>query len=361
MKKTFTAAACVILGIVGCTKDPNYSREQLRNVNQEITLFGEGITIPLDSVKTFMVKDILNPEETPQITVDENGCYCLNISGNLIAITGTATSRSKSAAGMEIKFQNKEIEINLPDILKDEGNKFNFADPGITVKINNPLNTNLTFSGKISAYREGQLKETAQFSNLAITKGNNEIRITEENCSNILKVINAVPDKLRFEDFRFAASGSEGIEVTGSNVSVDYQISTPFIFNAGTEFSAEKEMKNDIKIRDGMSIDKTEIVIEINNLTDMDLYPTATIDIDGEYIPLYDKEEGAIFIGKGKKKTVTCIVCKSDLSHFQKLGNISFGITASVSSGTGCMKKDSGIIMTIKSLAIPDGITVNEQ
>lgn len=362
MKKLFIAAICVITGIVGCTKDPNYSQEKLRNVNQEITIFEDGITVPLDSVKSVTFKEIVQPEKTPQVTLDQNGCFCLNLKGNLIPAIAVKAGGSKPVTAnpvQEIKFKDVEIEIDLPDVLKDENNTFNFTDPGITVKINNPLSSALKFYGKISAYRNGFLKETAQFSNLDIEKGSNEIKITEDNCSNILKVIGAIPDKLILSDFYLAPSGQGGIEITGSTVSVEYLISTPFIFNAGTKLYAEQELKNKIEIGDGLFIDKAELVLEINNLTDFELTPVATINIDDEDVPLFDEKEGIISIGKNEKKTITCTICKPDMSKFQYLGDISLGITASVKSGTGHMKETTGVFLTIKSLCLPNGITVD--
>lgn len=368
MKKTFTAALCVILVIVGCTKDPNYSKERLINANPEITLFEDGITIPLDSVKSFMLKDVLKPEKKPQVTVDKNGCYCLNLTGELLMLkTSTSgfgdagTERTPAKSGKTIKFNDREIKIGLPDILKDERNKFYFSDPGITITITNPLNYRFNFSGKISAYRNDELKGTATFSDLKVAGNTSDypIKITEENCKGILNLVNTIPDKLILSSFTLSTTEGSSGEIKENDLKLKYQITTPFIFKEGTNFSAEQELKNAIKIGGGVSINEAEIAIEVNNLTDFELTPEATIKIDDEEIILFEKE--SVSIGKKEKKTVTCTICKSDLSSFQQLGDISLGITASISRDLGYLKEDSGIILTIKSISIPNGITVNEQ
>lgn len=85
--------------LFSCSKDPGYSNSTLQNIDPEITLFGEGVTVPADTTLSFKLEEILKADN---IVKDESGNYFFN------------TDIPKTSQKLDVI-----PEINIPALLND--------------------------------------------------------------------------------------------------------------------------------------------------------------------------------------------------------------------------------------------------
>ena len=91
MKKHIINATILVASLAlapSCKVDEDYSYENIKNVDKSITVFQEGISIPIGSTEKIVLESlldkegILDDEMKEYLKTGEDGSYSLNFSGN---------------------------------------------------------------------------------------------------------------------------------------------------------------------------------------------------------------------------------------------------------------------------------------
>lgn len=80
-KKTLILAVLTLL--VSCSTDNNYSPENIKDVDTELTLFGKGISLPVGNTDRIYVKDFTDDLNIEMLKTDDNGGFYLSMDGEL--------------------------------------------------------------------------------------------------------------------------------------------------------------------------------------------------------------------------------------------------------------------------------------
>lgn len=262
-----------------------------------------------------------------------------------------------------VSLPSKTLDLNLPPEITADGNVFKFTDTGLDFVIDNNTPFPLSISGTIEAVRsDASVPVTAHISSLNIAEsGRTEIHIDETVCPGILETLNCLPQQVVLKDLKAICANEDFRKVSvadNAKVSIFGQMHLPLSFGRGTRFQIEKTFSNKLDFDATATVSKLGIRLELKNDLPVDLNAVIKFVIDGQTVQIEKEDKSPIVVAARTASDFKLIAGKPDGSRFTSIGDVQIVASASVSSEKAVLNAGNELLIRVKSVSAPEGITL---
>lgn len=291
-------------------------------------------------------------------TVPETASLTFHAAQGKVEIKGASLKLDAS-----VSIPSQTVDLNLPAEITAEGNVFKFTDTGLDIVIDNGTPFPLSISGTVEAVRgDASVPARAHISSLAIAEsGKTEIHVDETVCPGILEILNCLPRQVVLKDLKATCVNDDFREIKVSDkaeVSISGKMHLPLSFARGTRFQIEKAFSNKLDFDATATVSKLGIRLELKNDTPVDLDTAIKLVIDGQKVQIETDDKSPIMVAAGATSDFKLIAAKADGSSFSSIGDIEIVAGASVSSEKAVLNAGNQLSIRVKSVSVPDGITL---
>jgi len=125
-------AVSVALGIVSCSKDADYDKlTEDKGIDLTVSIANGGLTIPFGSTDTIFATELIDPEDSENISIEEDGTYYLGTDGSI-----DNTSITVNDAQMDVpvvKFEESSFVFEISNLTNAEQTAIQSLSAGQTL------------------------------------------------------------------------------------------------------------------------------------------------------------------------------------------------------------------------------------
>ncbi len=334
------------------------------NINTDINIGGDNLTVSIGQTKVTYIKDLLNFETVPQSkaygvsTVDgvhekSNGDYyyqfTMNIPSRNVAIVPEVT---------------ENFNIVLPDFLKNSVGDLDIKNTSIeaTLGISPQLPNDVSAKFEITANKSGVNPVVVSSGNVIVPKSGGVFWVAGDNTDmptgathvdfDMATIVNMVPESLG------AKISFTGITAPNANVATDLVIRIPFAMGEKTKFETEfderislgsvAEYINDEFI---LQVDAIENTIPFNLVLGAVLYDSNDKIVTG----VSSTTEGAL---SGKGSTMTIKIKETTEGALENVSYLRLKLSVSVTAGDIAVLNKNQMVQLGLKVKIPGGINL---
>lgn len=283
----------------------------------------------------------------------------LKINGTVGNIT---VSEVSAKATTTAKISQKSIDIRLPKEIKDAHLKL--ENPVIKLFVSNYSPFEYAVKATLKGEKNGQ--SVASPVAISFTVAANAGQHTEEiKGAGITAIIEALPDKLIITDIEVKAQTPDWISIASKqqyNLSMSYSVYAPLTLLKNSDFSFDKEIKNDLKLEEKVSLNSVKLKFTAYNNIPLELKMYLKMYVNGELVDVVPDDGHQYFefdaadIQGSSEEVVAVILTEEAVTE---LGNVQISATATATGEKATINKNQSFEIKLNGIYVEDGVTVD--